>query len=465
MNYDIFCRSVVDRLQRRAAARGTRQGLLGCAIAVVIGAASFDAGAQQPPDTVKSDRTANTAMGIDALLHVVVVEGGTWNTAAGAFALENDSTGNLNTALGAYAMQDNTNGYLNTASGAEALRFNTSGNSNTAIGAEALLINTTGSNNTAAGLSALVNSSTGSDNAAFGASALATAYGASRNTAVGSRALISAETSDNTAVGYSALGGAITGSAQDDTGVGSGALHKVQGTGNTAVGFHSGYAAVEGDNNTIVGASALSSIGAGSSNIAIGAGSAQKLVSGSSNIDIGNPGAAQESGIIRIGTPGTQTKTYLAGIVGVPISGSAVYVTATGQLGVAPSSERYKTDIAPIGPAADKLRDLRPVHFRLKNDPDGSVQYGLIAEEVDKVFPELVIRDAGGTIQGVHYEELAPMLISELQQEQAVSALQREKLAEQQRAIDELREQMGQMRRLGEAMQSALRNLQSEAAH
>jgi hypothetical protein len=92
-------------------------------------------------------------------------------------------------------------------------------------------------------------------------------------------------------------------------------------------------------------------------------------------------------------------------------------VTSTGQLGVLASSERYKTSITAIGSNTEKLQRLRPVSFHLKSDPDGAVQYGLIAEEVDKVYPELVIRDARGRIQGVRYEELAPMLLNEMQHE------------------------------------------------
>ena len=95
---------------------------------------------------------------------------------------------------------------------------------------------------------------------------------------------------------------------------------------------------------------------------------------------------------------------------------AAVYVTSTGRLGVLASSERYKTAIAPIGDSTEKLRQLRPVSFHLKSDPKGAIQYGLIAEEVAKVYPELVIRGEKGRIEGVRYDELAPMLLNEMQQ-------------------------------------------------
>ena len=126
----------------------------------------------------------------------------------------------------------------------------------------------------------------------------------------------------------------------------------------------------------------------------------------------------QITGTIRIGTPTTQLATYVAGISSAKVTGSAVYVTSTGQLGVLASSERFKTAIADMGPSSGKLQQLRPVTFRLKTDRHGSTQYGLIAEEVAKVYPELVIRDDAGQIQGVRYEELAPMLLNEVQQQQ-----------------------------------------------
>jgi len=110
------------------------------------------------------------------------------------------------------------------------------------------------------------------------------------------------------------------------------------------------------------------------------------------------------------------------------VTGSAVYVTATGQLGVLASSERYKTAVTPMGGTTEKLDQLRPVSFHLKTDPRGAVQYGLIAEEVARVYPELVIRNQAGKIEGVRYDELAPMLLNEVQQ-------QREQLRQMQAAI------------------------------
>ena len=141
------------------------------------------------------------------------------------------------------------------------------------------------------------------------------------------------------------------------------------------------------------------------------------LTHGSNNIDVGNEGAANDSGTVRIGAPGAQTATYIAGIESAKVTGSAVYVTAGGRLGVLASSERYKTAIAAIGAHSGKLEQLRPVSFHLRTDPDGVLQYGLIAEEVERVYPELVIRDDAGKVQGVRYDELAPMLLNEVQKQ------------------------------------------------
>ena len=112
------------------------------------------------------------------------------------------------------------------------------------------------------------------------------------------------------------------------------------------------------------------------------------------------------------------------------MTGAAVYVTSSGQLGVRASSERYKTAIASMGARTGDLQKLRPVTFHLKTDPHGAVQYGLIAEEVDKVYPELVIRDAKGVIQGVRYDELAPMLLNEVQQQKAQLRVMQRQVAE-----------------------------------
>ena len=144
----------------------------------------------------------------------------------------------------------------------------------------------------------------------------------------------------------------------------------------------------------------------GDSNTAIGDSAGFNLTSGNNNLYINNPGVTSESGAIRIGTSGTQTKAFIAGVTGVAVAGAAVLVSGTGQLGVASSSARFKKDIQGMDQASDALLALRPVTFHYKEeiDPQGIPQFGLIAEEVAKVSPALVTRDAKGEIYTVRYD-------------------------------------------------------------
>jgi Chaperone of endosialidase len=178
------------------------------------------------------------------------------------------------------------------------------------------------------------------------------------------------------------------------------------------------------DGNTASGYGALQSNSIGSFNIAVGFGAGDNLATGSNNIDIGNAGLPAETNSIRIGIRTVQSATYIAGIYGTSANGNAVVVSPTGQLGVVVSSERFKTTVKSMGSNSAKLGQLRPVTFHLKADPKGTLQYGLIAEEVAKVYPELVIRDEKGRIDGVRYDELAPMLLNEVQQQQKAAAAQ-----------------------------------------
>jgi hypothetical protein len=231
---------------------------------------------------------------------------------------------------------------------------------------------------------------------------------------------------------------------------------------------------------------ALASNTTGSNNIAEGWHGGINLTTGSNNIDIGSPGVAGESGVIRIGTiTGTtsmQSATYVAGIYGVKTTtaGMAVVIDSSGQLGTVSSSIRYKEDIQPMAQASGRLLKLRPVQFRYKKaDASGEkpIQYGLIAEEVAKVYPELVVRDAAtGRIDGVRYDELAPMLLNEVQQQQHkitaqanVNAAQTAELATQRAEIRGLKaqqlrtqQQMAELNALNLATQVALRKLQAK---
>ena len=169
------------------------------------------------------------------------------------------------------------------------------------------------------------------------------------------------------------------------------------------------------------------------------------IVAGSNNIEIGGVGPSDESNTIRIGFQGTQKKTFIAGISGTPVLGADVTVDGSGQLGVLPSSARYKRDIHDMGAASTGLMKLRPVSFRYKDDPSDTLQYGLVAEEVARVYPELVVHGTDGKVQSVRYLELTALLVNELQKQakETQELAQRletkdQQLAAQQRKIDAL---------------------------
>jgi hypothetical protein len=234
---------------------------------------------------------------------------------------------------------------------------------------------------------------------------------------------------------------------------------------NNAVGYKALSANTTGANNNAQGSSALIANTTGYGNSAVGANSMLNLTTGFRNVGVGNntgttlvagsydsyigwgvAGPADETGVTRIGNPTYNTATFIAGVASTPVSGAQVVITAGGQLGVLASSERYKTDIEPLGSKPDRLAQLKPVSFHLKSEPNGALQYGLIAEQVADVYPELVIRDASGTIQGVRYDELAPMLLNELQTQQSVIAGQAQLYAAQDTKIDRLEAQLAEMK-------------------
>lgn len=250
-------------------------------------------------------------------------------------------------------------------------------------------------------------------------------------------------------------------------------LNTTSGGQNSAIGAYSLHQNGSGSNNVAAGYQALYSNTGGSNNVALGVNAGYNLSDGSNNVVIANQGTAGDDGIIRIGAPGTQTAAFIAGINNAKVTGAAVYVTPAGQLGVLASAERYKTAVVPMGSSSERLRRLRPVTFHLKADPQGALQFGLIAEEVDKVYPELVIRDADGKIQGVRYDELAPMLLNELlrqnktitTQDRAIAAAQRRqaRLADEVRQLQLLRRQMDDLRAQQSKMQAALLEITSRS--
>ena len=224
---------------------------------------------------------------------------------------------------------------------------------------------------------------------------------------------------NNTAIGIGALSGNTIG--QENTAAGNGALSgNTTGGDNTAQGLLALYKNTTGSSNTAVGAVALYESTTGSGNIAVGDSAGKSLRSGDNNIDIGNAGAARESGVIRIGTEGVQTATYVAGILSSPLAVAAgVGITTDGRLGVRASSARYKEAIRPMDKASEAIFALQPVTFRYKHelDPDGIPQFGLVAEQVEKVDPHLVAKDSTGKPYSVRYEEVNAMLLNEFLKE------------------------------------------------
>ncbi len=364
--------------------------------------------------------SSNTASGVGALQNNFT---GSSDTAHGLNALFSNTIGNDNTAIGATALQNNTTGNNNSASGVNALAGNTTGDHNTANGANALRFNTTGSSNTASGVGALQNNMTGVNNVASGVNALQANTTGSSNTALGQSALFNNTTADNnTAIGHHSLFNNTTGFNNIASGL-SALASNTTGNSNTAYGINSLQFSTTGDSNTGIGLNALQSNTTGTNNTAIGTSAGNALTSGSNNIDIGNVGVAGESGIIRIGTTGNQSKTFIAGIRGVTTgvaNGVTVLIDGNGQLGTISSSRRYKEDIADMGDTSARIGALRPVTFRYKNpyaDGGKPVQYGLIAEEVAEVFPELTVFNEDGQPETVKYQDITPLLLNEFLKE------------------------------------------------
>jgi hypothetical protein len=389
--------------------------MVGSALFVVLLIALGKAGiaAAQTDTCVGSEALSSTSEGCVPLTSS---GGDNSNSAFGYLALSTNRGGDFNTAVGANVLQDNQLGTGNTATGSQVLQANTSGNYNTATGWNALESNTAGSDNTATGVAALNSNASGLSNTAIGESAL----------------YANVSGNDNTAVGDSALQGNILGRA------------------NTAIGQQA-LGSNTGDNNIGIGV------------LPSGAGGGDLLTTGSNNIDIGNEGLAEESGIIRIGAQGTQTAAYIAGIFGTAKikKGCEVVVENTGLLGCVKSSARYKRDIRDMGDASDKLMKLRPVSFRYKADSTGTEQYGLIAEEVEQVYPELVIEDGDGRPETVAYQVLPAMLLNEVQKQSRqlaqkdaqIAAMQRQLVALQKKSseIDALAERLDALERQARA--------------
>jgi uncharacterized coiled-coil protein SlyX len=356
------------------------------------------------------------------------------NTAEGEDALFSLTTGAANTALGYHALHDITDSSQNTAIGSNALAVSTAG-PNTAVGAYSLNFSTTGVNNTAVGDYSQYSTTTGHDNTSIGYKALEGNTTQNFNTVVGAFALVSGNGSDNVAIGYSALGGG--------------------GNQNVAIGEYA--LGSYGNQNVAIGYTAMQFVG-GNGNIGIGYG-----VGGQVNfqqpqnlIYIGTRGVSGESSAIRIGDSGVQTSAFIAGISGVTVpDGVDVVINSSGQLGTLTSSARYKEAIRPMADTSKVVLGLRPVSFSYKKtlDPAESPQFGLVAEEVEKVDPDLVARDSSGRPYSVRYQAVNAMLLNEFQKEHreleqrtAIIKSQEEKIEQLEAAVGRLESALNQQR-------------------
>ena len=320
------------------------------------------------------------------------------NTAEGQNALFSLTTGGYNTALGYLSLRSDTDGSLNTGVGAGTLVLN-SGDQNTATGAAALLLNTTGNFNTANGALALLNNTGGGGNTANGESALSSNTTGNSNTATGGRALRSNTTGEvNTATGSLAL------------------------LSNTTGNF-----------NTAVGDSALENSTTGNFNTALGASAGINITTASNVIAIGNVGADVSDSCF-IGNIRGKTTTQNNAV--------PVLIDSAGQLGTMSSSRRYKKAIKPMDHTSEAILGLKPVTFHYKSDSTGTPQFGLIAEEVAKVNPNLVVRDENGEIYTVRYEAVNAMLLNEFLKEHRKVEEQARKIRDQEVTMTQMKKEM-----------------------
>ena len=372
-----------------------------------------------------------TAEGTNALQSLTT---GAGNTGVGWRALFADTTASFNTGLGAGALLLNQ-ADSNTAVGAVALLLNTTGTGNTANGASALLHNDTGSFNTAAGNLALSNNTTGTFNSAFGQGALASNTVGFQNAANGAGALF-----NNT------IGG-----------------------GNTANGFQALNFNSAGSGNTAIGFQALLHNTTGGNNIALGTLAGFAITDGLTNIDIGNFGVAGDTNTIRIGD--VQNTTFMSGIFGQSSAGGvAVFVNSDGKLGTNVSSKRFKDDIKSMDNASEAILALQPVTFRYKKtfDPTGAAQFGLVAEDVEKVDPDLVVRDKEGKPYTVRYDAVNAMLLNEFLKEHRTVQELKSTVAKQETSIVEQKKEFqaiaSQQQKQIEALTTGLQKVSAQLA-
>jgi len=352
------------------------------------------------PDTILPN--GNTAEGSGVL---VSLTSGVWNSGFGFEALNHDTAGKDNTATGVRALFSNTSGSNNTATGVYALYGNTTGWYNSAVGAYALSNNTTGTYNTANGYGALYRNATGSINTAVG-------FGALYRNTIGDV---------NTATGYQALN------------------RNTIGTNNTANGVDALVSNTTGSINTAIGVSALLNNSTGNLNTALGGGAGNNVLTASNVICIGASGAD------------VSNSCFIGNIYGGNEGGtiSTVYINSNGQLGTQapPSSRRFKKEIKPMDHASEAVLALKPVTFHYKSDAKDTPQFGLIAEEVAEVNPELVVHDDKGEIYTVRYEAVNAMLLNEFLKEHRRVQEQNRKIQQQEVTITELKSTVSQQQK------------------
>ncbi len=343
-----------------------------------------------------------------------------------AQAVGPDTDGSIpgsNNGEGIGVLVSRTTGVWNTGTGFEALNHLTAGNQNTATGLRALTSDTNGGYNTATGVYSLFANASGFFNSATGAYALA-------NNTTGS---------DNTANGY-------------------GALYRNTADNNTATGFGALFRNTTGSDNTAVGDEALSNNTDGNSNTALGFNAGMDPGIGSNNIYIGDAGFAGDNNVIAIGgvsaTGTAYTDCFIGGIFGNPSPGSAVYIAADGHLSTTASSRRFKDEIKPMDKASEAIFALKPVTFRYKKeiDPTGMSRFGLVAEDVEKVNPDLIARDREGKVYTVRYDQVNAMLLNEFLKEHKKVEQQQASIAELknevQTVVAQLKEQAAQIQKV-----------------
>src|SRR5437016_4130924 len=431
----------------------------------------------------------NTAEGQSALLSL---SSGTYNSAIGVFSLLSDTTGSANTAVGAGTLLANGSGNNNTATGAGALLNNTIGAGKIANEAFALLNNSTGNGNVAIGYQAGLSLTTGNNNIDIGNIGIA---GESNTIRIGDPAIhavvfiagitamspaapnqavlvnpatgqlgsadiasfgVVSTSPENTAVGDQALvsntGAYITASA--NTAIGDVALANNDSSGlgqagaNTAVGAGALFSNLDGDSNNALGFDALGSNTIGIRNNAVGFDALANNISGSNNIAIGDSAGQNVTtagNVICIGAnvagANVSSSCYIGSIFGETSSGgAAVFIAPDGKLGTATSSRRFKEEIKPMDEASEALFALKPVTFRYKKEIDaaGTSQFGLVAEEVEKVNADLVVRDKEGKPYSVRYDQVNAMLLNEFLKAHQRMEEQGATIAKQQKQIEAL---------------------------